>query len=70
MSANTQLREALAAEMQKLRGRVYYPRPEFCTDNGAMIAYAGFCRLRAGIQDDLGIRVRPRWPMTELEGVA
>ena len=70
VSANTQLREALAAEMQKLRGRVYYPRPEFCTDNGAMIAYAGFCRLRAGIQDDLGIRVRPRWPMTELEGVA
>ncbi|MBB3048122.1 N6-L-threonylcarbamoyladenine synthase [Litorivivens lipolytica] len=70
VSANTQLRAALGAELDKLGGRVYYPRPEFCTDNGAMIAYAGFCRLRAGLHDDLGIKVRPRWPMTELEGVA
>ena len=56
--------------MAKVDGRLFYAQLKYCTDNGAMIAYAGFCRLRAGIQDDLGIRVRPRWPMTELEGVA
>jgi N6-L-threonylcarbamoyladenine synthase len=45
---------------------VYYPRPIFCTDNGAMIAYAGYCRLAAGQRDPLGFSVRPRWPMSEL----
>ncbi len=69
VSANRQLREALSVELGKLKGRVYYPRPEFCTDNGAMIAYAGYCRLQAGARDDLGIAARPRWPMTELDAV-
>lgn len=69
VSANRQLRSALAEEMRKLRGRVFYPRPAFCTDNGAMIAYAGYCRLSAGVADDLKVTVRPRWPMTELEAV-
>lgn len=69
VSANRQLRFALAEEMRKLRGRVFYPRPAFCTDNGAMIAYAGYCRLSAGVADDLKVTVRPRWPMTELEAV-
>lgn len=70
VSANRQLRAALADEMTKIRGRVYYPRSEFCTDNGAMIAYAGYCRLQAGLHDDLAVSVRPRWPMTELSGLA
>ncbi len=69
VSANTQLRAALAAEMKALRGRVYYPRPQFCTDNGAMIAYAGFCRLQAGFSEDLAVAVKPRWPMVELAGL-
>jgi len=46
--------------------RVYYPRPEFCTDNGAMIAYAGYLRLRAGQHEPLAIRAQPRWPMETL----
>lgn len=69
VSANRQLREALAEELQRLDGRVFYPRPEFCTDNGAMIAYAGYCRLAAGLRDDLALTVRPRWPMVELAGL-
>ena len=47
-------------------GRVWFPRPEFCTDNGAMIALAGMLRLQAGERGDLDIRVRPRWPLTDL----
>jgi N6-L-threonylcarbamoyladenine synthase len=46
--------------------RVVYPRVEFCTDNAAMIALLGHLRLSAGQHDDLAIRARARWPMTEL----
>ena len=44
VSANKQLRQTLAELMQQLGGEVFYPQPQFCTDNGAMIAYAGFLR--------------------------
>ena len=66
VSANVQLREKLAQVTAKLNGRVYYPRPEFCTDNGAMIAYAGCQRLKAGQHDDEQIVIPPRWPMDQL----
>ena len=66
VSANLVLREKLAAETAKLRAKVYYPRPEYCTDNGAMIAYAGAQRLAAGQSDDLTLKVKPRWPLNEL----
>ena len=45
---------------------MFYPAPIFCTDNGAMIAYAGAQRLAAGQVDTADTRVRPRWPMEEL----
>ena len=45
------------------RFRVAFPRPEFCTDNGAMIAFAGALRLAAGLHDDAAIRVFPRWDL-------
>jgi N6-L-threonylcarbamoyladenine synthase len=66
VSANKELRLRLAKKLAKMGGRVFYPRPQFCTDNGAMIAYAGYCRLAAGQDEGLGVLIRPRWPMTEL----
>ncbi|OGO90637.1 MAG: tRNA (adenosine(37)-N6)-threonylcarbamoyltransferase complex transferase subunit TsaD [Coxiella sp. RIFCSPHIGHO2_12_FULL_42_15] len=63
VSANQRLR---AAMRQRLQAEVFYPRREFCTDNGAMVAYTGWLRLSHGFYDDLTIEVRPRWPMMEL----
>ena len=62
----TALRARLAEMMQKRGGEVFYARPEFCTDNGAMIAYAGMVRLKAKGEAGLGVTVRPRWPLSEL----
>ncbi|RKF18434.1 tRNA (adenosine(37)-N6)-threonylcarbamoyltransferase complex transferase subunit TsaD [Alginatibacterium sediminis] len=69
VSANTYLRVQLETLMQKHHGRVYYPRAEFCTDNGAMIAFAGMQRFKSGELNDFSIQVRPRWPIDELEPV-
>lgn len=69
VSANRTLRAKLAEMMQKRGGAVFYARPEFCTDNGAMIAYAGMVRLGTGQNTDLSISVRPRWPLAELPPV-
>lgn len=66
VSANRQLRRVLAEQMKKVKGDVFYARPEFCTDNGAMIAYAGCQRLLAGQRDGDRILAVPRWPMAEL----
>lgn len=70
VSANLSLRAALEQMLGELGGEVFYARPRFCTDNGAMIAYAGCQRLLAGQQEGLAIHARARWPMTELEPVA
>jgi len=69
VGANQRLRERLTDLMQHEGGRVFYPRPEFCTDNGAMIACAGYQRLQAGRTEDLAVRVLPRWSLEELEAV-
>ena len=69
VSANRMLRQKLEAEAAKFDAKLFYARPEFCTDNGAMIAYAGCQRLLAGQRGDLKIEARPRWPMVELPGV-
>ena len=66
VSANRTLRAKLKEMMAKRRGEVFYARPEFCTDNGAMIAYAGMIRLKAGTASELSVTVRPRWPLAEL----
>jgi N6-L-threonylcarbamoyladenine synthase len=66
VSANRRLRERIDSAMADLGCRAAYPRPELCTDNGAMIAYAGYQRLRAGRNEPLGFGVRARWPMESL----
>lgn len=66
VGANRKLRDRLHAAGRAAGFRVHYPRPEFCTDNAAMIAYTGYLRLRAGAREPAAIRVRARWPLTEL----
>lgn len=67
VSANSLLRKELNQLMDKLNGKVYFPRQAFCTDNGAMIAYAGYCR-RHFAQQDLEIKARSRWEIHEKFG--
>ncbi|WP_394777853.1 tRNA (adenosine(37)-N6)-threonylcarbamoyltransferase complex transferase subunit TsaD [Undibacterium sp.] len=69
VGANQQLRTALNAAAAKKRFQVFYPELEFCTDNGAMIAFAGAMRLKenpAAATRDYAFNVRPRWPLHEL----
>lgn len=63
VSANKQLREKLKAMADETGGRVFYPRPEFCTDNGAMIAYTGYVKISAGRSEPLEFAAYPRWPI-------
>ena len=62
VGANKRLRKKL----QTLEAEVFFPRMEFCTDNGAMIAYAGAIRLQAGQKEEAVIQPRPRWSLEEL----
>ncbi|AOT07216.1 tRNA (adenosine(37)-N6)-threonylcarbamoyltransferase complex transferase subunit TsaD [Pseudoalteromonas luteoviolacea] len=70
VSANVELRTKLERMMQGMRGRVYYPRTEFCTDNGAMIAFAGMQRLKAGHIAPLDMKTQPRWPLDSLPAIS
>ena len=68
VGANLKLREKLNAAVKAKHCKVSYPRLEFCTDNGAMIAFAGAMRLQAKPgQPDYGFSVRPRWDLAELQ---
>jgi N6-L-threonylcarbamoyladenine synthase len=66
VSANKALRLGLKSYMEKRGGRVYYPRGEFCTDNGAMIAFAGCQRLLAGQSEPLNFAASARWNLEDL----
>ena len=66
VSANVELRSRLDKLARQRYCRIFCPPLSLCTDNGAMIAYAGYLRLQTRISEDLAINVRPRWPMTEL----
>jgi len=66
VGANARLRAALATAASEDGFRVAFPRHEFCTDNGAMIAFAGALRLQAGLGEDDAIRV---WPRRSLESL-
>ena len=69
VGANRRLRAQLAAAAEREGFRVYFPRLEFCTDNGAMIALAGALRLQAGLHDGPEIKVAPRWDLESLAAV-
>ncbi len=66
VAANTRLRAALG---ERLPGKVYYAPAALCTDNGAMVAFAGYLRLAAGQHSALEIETRARWPLDELAAV-
>lgn len=70
VSANLSLRVALDSLANTEKARVYYPPLRWCTDNGAMIAFAGWLRLRAGQQESTAVTVRPRWPLASLPATA
>lgn len=67
VGANVNLRQSLADWGRESGVQVHYPRPAFCTDNGAMIAYAGAARLNSDQHTGLKIVARPRWPLDSLE---
>lgn len=64
VGANVRLRAKLQVDAANMGAEVFFPRPEFCTDNGAMIAFAGALRLQAGQFQDLSIDAFPRWELT------
>lgn len=66
VGANQAIRAGLADMVAAEGGKVFFPRQAFCTDNGAMIAYAGCQALLRGEQSDLSVRVFPRWPLDNL----
>jgi N6-L-threonylcarbamoyladenine synthase len=69
VGANQQLRESLAQSCTKEGFSVHYPPMHLCTDNGAMIAFAGAMRLKKNPQlatKDWGFDVKPRWPLDDL----
>jgi N6-L-threonylcarbamoyladenine synthase len=67
VSANVALRQAMDALCHRMEAQVYYPRLAFCTDNGAMIAFAGYKRLEQGQLDpSLSMLIQPRWPLDRL----
>jgi N6-L-threonylcarbamoyladenine synthase len=72
VGANSQLRASLNAAAVKKRFQVFYPELEFCTDNGAMIAFAGAMRLQVNpalATREYGFNVRPRWPLNEINNL-
>lgn len=70
VGANQRLRQLASQVCERLGGKAYYPRLEFCTDNGAMIALVGGLRLLGNERSDLGVNIRPRWSLEELTSPA
>jgi N6-L-threonylcarbamoyladenine synthase len=68
VGANRRLRTRLATVVRDLNAELFFPRTEFCTDNGAMIALAGCMRLAAGLQGGLGMSARANWEIESLHG--
>jgi N6-L-threonylcarbamoyladenine synthase len=68
VGANNALRQALIDMTTTIGATVYFPKTEFCTDNGAMIAFAGYQYLKKGLKDlNLSVEVVPRWNITDIK---
>lgn len=67
VGANLALRAALTSLLEMMGGKAFFPRPSFCTDNGAMVAFAGYLHYKSGLPQPptLEIKVKPRWPLDE-----
>ena len=70
VSANAELRRQAGQLCAELGGQAFYPRLEFCTDNGAMIALVGALRLQAGDRTNLRVEIKPRWSLQDLQPLA
>ncbi|MCL4128872.1 UNVERIFIED_CONTAM: hypothetical protein GTU68_039667 [Idotea baltica] len=70
VGANARLREQANVVCENLGGQVYYPRLEFCTDNGAMVALVGALRLKQGQSTELDLKIRPRWSLESLSAIS
>ena len=66
VSANKQLQKALINMFNEEGGQVFFPRDEYCTDNGAMVAYSGYLRIKKGQCDTLSFIAKPRWPLEDI----
>ncbi len=66
VGANLKLRQQLKQRLQKKAVQVFYPKPEFCTDNAAMVAQLGLLRIQNGYQEPLRIKVQPRWSLEDI----
>ncbi len=66
VGANKRLRQRLKEEMDKIGAELFFPSMQFCTDNGAMIAYAGYRRFMQGQEAETSFDTKPRWPLYEL----
>ena len=66
VSANKQLQKALVNMFDEVGGQVFFPRDEYCTDNGAMVAYSGYLRIKKGQCDTLSFIAKPRWPLEDI----
>lgn len=66
VSANKAIRRGLEAICHDLESEVFFPSMQFTTDNGAMIAFAGYCRMKLGESDTFEDQVRARWPLSDM----
>lgn len=66
VGANVRLRDYLTGMASEMGAELFYPRPLFCTDNGAMVAYLGWLRLRVGQHEGVAFDVAARWPLESL----
>ena len=64
VGANRELRKKLSYSATENKFKVFYPEFEFCTDNGAMIAFAGAMRIKHQSKTNYAFDVKPRWPLS------